>query len=62
MTTRETNEIRELTGSDLDLVSGGSITESVRTAVSWANAVAMIAYAGAYVLTANAEYHPDPWE
>jgi hypothetical protein len=61
MTTRETNEIRELSGSDLDLVSGGSITEGVRTAVSWANAVATIVYAGAYMLTASAEYHPDPW-
>jgi hypothetical protein len=61
MTTREANEIHELTTAQLDLVTGGSITEGVRTAVTWANAVAMLAYAGAYVLTANAEYHPDPW-
>ena len=33
MTTRDTNDIHELTGADLDLVTGGSIAHDVNTAV-----------------------------
>jgi hypothetical protein len=61
MITREANAIHELTAAQLDLVTGGSITEGVRTAITYANAVAMLAYGGAYVVTANVDYHPDPW-
>ena len=32
MTTRETNEIYDLTGTELDLVTGGSLTSGVRGA------------------------------
>ena len=57
----ETNEIRELTGANLDLATGGSITDGVKSVVTWTSAVAVIVYAGAYALTANADYNPDPW-
>jgi hypothetical protein len=59
MTTREPNEIRELTAAQLDLVTGGSIPEAVRSYVKLAGAVAILTWAGAYSMTADAT--PDPW-
>jgi hypothetical protein len=41
MTTRDTNDIRELTTSELETVSGSSIVEGVRTAVTLAGCARM---------------------
>jgi hypothetical protein len=60
-TEEEANETCELTGTELGLVTGGSFTGGVRAAVMWANTAAVLVYAGAYSVTAAAEYHPDPW-
>jgi hypothetical protein len=59
MTTREPNEIRELTAAQLDLVSGGSIPEEVNSYVKFAGAMAVIAFCYAY--GATNDYPSDPW-
>jgi hypothetical protein len=61
MTTRETNEISELTGAELDLVAGGSIAHDITTAVKLLSAAATIIMAGAVLLNTDAGYTPDPW-
>jgi hypothetical protein len=61
MTTRETSEICELTGNQLDLVTGGSIAHDITTAVKLLGAAATIIMAGAVLLNTDAGYQPDPW-
>jgi hypothetical protein len=61
MTTRETSEVRELTGAQLDLVVGGSIAHDITTAMKLLGAAAMIIMAGAVVLNTDGGYQPDPW-
>jgi hypothetical protein len=58
---QDTSEIRELSGAQLDLVTGGSIAGKITTAVKVLGAAATIIYAGAWGATASADYHPDPW-
>ena len=59
MTTRDTNDIHELTGADLDVVAGGSIVEGVRTAVTLAGCAAVLVFCFAYGETIG--HQPDPW-
>jgi len=58
---QDTSEIRELSTTELELVTGGSIAHDVATAVKVLGAAAIIIYAGAWGATVNADYHPDPW-
>ena len=59
MTTRDTNDIRELTTSELETVSGSSIVEGVRTAVTLAGCAAALVFLYAYGQTID--HQPDPW-
>jgi hypothetical protein len=56
---QDTNEIRELPTTELELVTGGSIAHDVTTAVKLVGAAAIIIYSAAWGLTGNAA--PDPW-
>jgi|EndMetStandDraft_8_1072994.scaffolds.fasta_scaffold1771542_1 hypothetical protein len=59
MTTKEPNEIRELTEAQLDLVTGGSIAHEVTSSVKFAGAMAVLAFCYAYSYTND--YPSDPW-
>ena len=58
MTTRDTNDIHELTDADLEIVSGGSIVEGVRTAVRWP---VRSGFAFFYSYGETIDHQPDPW-
>jgi hypothetical protein len=61
MTTRDTNEIRELARAELDLVTGGSIAKDITTAVLVLSDAAFSIMIFGSVACEVTGYNPDPW-